>query len=296
MRAYLYAGLILSSLVLAPLEIQAAAASKPAAPKPAETTSSAEPSEGKQTITPQALQQRVVSPDELFAMVAGEAEKGSPQAMLNMGVLYERGIGVPLNFGKALEWYKKAAAGNVPEAAYNVGVCYEIGMGTAPDPVVAMSYFERASGQGLPQAAYKLARVYLAAGDETKGFDQLLRAAELGHPGGNNDLGVIFLQGLLGKKKDEKRAIELFSRSADSGNLEAVKNIAVMYKDGLGQKADPVKAYMWYLIARKGGYPEADVAPVLDTLKSRVTHDQATKAEADADAWIENYRKRKGGG
>lgn len=36
------------------------------------------------------------------------AELGDPEAMLNLGIAYEEGLGVEKNYGKAFRWYQKA--------------------------------------------------------------------------------------------------------------------------------------------------------------------------------------------
>src|SRR4051794_1516564 len=38
------------------------------------------------------------------------AEKGDSTAMLELGVLYGNGVGVPANYAEALRWYRLAAA------------------------------------------------------------------------------------------------------------------------------------------------------------------------------------------
>ena len=84
----------------------------------------------------------------------------------------------------------------------------------------------------------------------------------------------------------------MFIRAADLGNLESMKNIAVMYKDGLGVPADPAKAYSWYLIARRGGYGGEDLVRVIGLLEGSLTAAVAERSRKDADEWIANFVKR----
>ena len=254
------------------------------------------PASAPQTIESQ-QQQRTISAAELFALMAGEAEKGSSQAMLTMGNLYERGIGAPRHFGKALEWYTKAANANMAEGYYNMGACYEIGMGTAVDSSRAVANYEKASGMGLAIASMKLAELHFAGSlvskDDSKAFSYLTSAANAGHAAAANQMGVILLDGLLGQAKDEKQAFAMFTKAADLGNLEAIKNIAVIYKDGLGQEASLEKALMWYTVVQKGGY-QGDLTPVMESLKSDLDKAQIQKAETEADAWLAEFSKRTG--
>ncbi len=244
----------------------------------------------------QQRQQQVISPVEAFTLMAGEAEKGNAGAMLTLGTMYERGIGTPRSFVKALEWYRKAAAANLPEGYYNVGVCYEIGMGTTGNPTEAFNNFEKAAEQGLPQGLYKLASLYFTgngtAKNEPWGVELLGRAAAAGHAGAANDLGVIAFEGNYGQPKDLNKAFDWFTRSAEMGNGEAMKNLAVFYRDGLGRPADPAQELKWYALARLAGYPAQPLNAAMEKVKGLMSEDQVKKVEADAQAWVQAFQKR----
>src|SRR5579864_4502196 len=53
------------------------------------------------------------------------AEQGHRAAQFNLGVLYERGFGVPQDATQAARWYLEAAKQGDVQAQYNVGVFYE---------------------------------------------------------------------------------------------------------------------------------------------------------------------------
>lgn len=243
--------------------------------------------------------QHQLQPEAAFALMAGEAEKGNANAMLTLGRFYEQGVGIARNYSKALDWYEKAAKAGQAEGYYNVGVCHEIGMGVASDMAKAVQNYQKAADTGLPLAMYKLASIYIsgngAAKDTAKGISWLDKAANAGMAVAANELGMVYLSGLLGQKKDEKKALAMFTKAADMGNLEAIKNIAVMHKDGMGTKADPAKAYTWYLIARRGGYAGEDIARVLGLLEGSLTPAQVQQAQKEADTWMENFFKRQSG-
>lgn len=278
--------LALGLCFLSPLQAQAAQAAPAPAPAPAQAPAPA----GQQRIQPEAA----------FALMAGEAEKGNAVAMLALGQFYEQGVGVPRNYGKALEWYGKAAQAGQAGGYYNVGVCYEVGMGTAPDMAKAVQSFNKAADLGLAQAMYKLSAVYISGSgvspDMNKGISWLGKAADAGLGQAANELGMVYLSGLLGQKKNEKKALEMFSKAADLGNLEAIKNLGLLYRDGLGVKADPAKAYTWFLIARRGGYAGEDIARVLGLLEGSLGKAQLEQAQKEADTWLESYAKRQQGG
>jgi TPR repeat protein len=268
------------------LAAQGQAQSATPAPQPAPTQS--------------APAQQRIQPEAAFALMAAEAEKGSGSAMLALGRFYEQGVGVARNYTKAMQWYEKAAKAGQPEGWYNLGVCFEIGMGAAADAAKAVQHYQKAADMGLALAMYKLSSIYISgtgvSKDPAKGIGWLEKAANAGMAAAANDLGAIWLSGLLGQKKDEKKALSMFMKAADLGNLEAIKNIAVMHKDGIGTKADPAAAYTWYLIARRGGYAGEDIARMLGLLEGSLTPAQTQKAQKDADIWLESYLKRQSGG
>ncbi|GHU05178.1 hypothetical protein FACS1894205_4700 [Alphaproteobacteria bacterium] len=231
--------------------------------------------------------------------MAAESEKGNAGAMLALGRFYQQGTGIAINYTKALEWYEKAAKAGQAEGYHNVGVCYEIGMGVTANAEKALQNFQKAAEMGLTVSMYKLSSLFIsgkgAPKDAAEGVAYLEKAADAGLAVAGNDLGAIILTGLLGQKKDEKRALSLFTRAAEAGNIDAVRNIAAMYKDGVGAKADPGAAYTWYSIARRGGYTGEDVIRMLGLLEGSLSQAQLQKAQKDAEAWIENYAKRQAG-
>lgn len=57
------------------------------------------------------------------------AEEGNHIAQYNLGVMYERGLGAPQDYGQASAWYRKAAEQGNPDAQNNLGALYEKGSG-----------------------------------------------------------------------------------------------------------------------------------------------------------------------
>lgn len=237
-----------------------------------------------------------VTPNEAFNLMAGNALHGDAQAMLNLGRFYEQGIGVARNYSKALEWYVKASEQGLAEASYFAGASYEIGQGDQADLIKAADYFEKSAQEGLPEGMYKIATIYLngegRSQDTAKAFSWMRNAALAGHGIASNAMGVIYINGSLGQDKDEAQAMEWFMRGADAGNLEAIKNIAVLYKDGIGVEPDPALALQWYYIAQKGGFQAADMDSIMEDLKSGLSQEQVESAEQNADAWLAAYLAR----
>ncbi len=83
-----------------------------------------------------------------------------PRAQYDLGVLYERGRGMPVSYEQAFTWYSKAAEGNFALAQYNLAVAYTRGQGTRQDFVAAAGWYHRAAMQGVVPAMVNLAILY----------------------------------------------------------------------------------------------------------------------------------------
>jgi hypothetical protein len=74
------------------------------------------------------------------------AEAGDPEAMTNVGEIYERGIGAAPNFPAAVIWYQKAADKNYSRALFDLGTLYEQGNGVDQDSIKALNLYRQAWG------------------------------------------------------------------------------------------------------------------------------------------------------
>ncbi len=76
------------------------------------------------------------------------AEKGNPDGQNNLGVLYLRGLGVPVDKREALRLFRHAAAQGYAQAQCNLGLMYANGEGTERDLAAARLHLKRAAAQG----------------------------------------------------------------------------------------------------------------------------------------------------
>lgn len=87
----------------------------------------------------------------------GYAAKGSTQAMVALGRIYQSGHGVARNHEQAMVWLQKAAAEGSGVAMVNLGYIYEIGSGEPQQPELAANWYQRAARQGHASGLYSLA-------------------------------------------------------------------------------------------------------------------------------------------
>jgi len=103
------------------------------------------------------------------------AEGGLPEAQLNLGLMYEKGQGVPQDYAEALKWYRKAAEqGNAKavmwyrkaaeqgnaEAQFGLGHMYDERLGVPQDYAEAAKWYRRAAEQGFAEAQTNLGIMY----------------------------------------------------------------------------------------------------------------------------------------
>lgn len=89
---------------------------------------------------------------EAVAILKPLARHGDPFAQFTLGVMYDDGVGLPRNFGLALQWYKRAAAQGLADAQYMAGRFYGNGRGVKQDPAAALFWLELAAAAGHPLA------------------------------------------------------------------------------------------------------------------------------------------------
>jgi hypothetical protein len=97
-------------------------------------------------------------PEQAFAMFTEAAGKGDPEAMFELGKLYEKGIGTDQDVAKALSLYEKAAELGFADAINDLGFLYYQGAGgLKSDKKKAVALFLQAADLRHPQAMYNVA-------------------------------------------------------------------------------------------------------------------------------------------
>lgn len=92
---------------------------------------------------------------DLSALEA-QAQAGDDRAMVQLGVAYLNGEGVAKDPLEAANWFRKAAARENPRAMVWLGYVYEKGLGLpggTPDPSQALEWYARAQSAGDPKVA-----------------------------------------------------------------------------------------------------------------------------------------------
>ncbi|MDB6062096.1 MAG: peptidase [Verrucomicrobiaceae bacterium] len=83
------------------------------------------------------------------------AQSGDAEAQVNVGEIFERGLGGQPNYDAALIWYQKAAEQGNRRAQFNLGTFYEQGFGVEKDPVIALNWYRKAWGLPANEIGFK---------------------------------------------------------------------------------------------------------------------------------------------
>lgn len=96
---------------------------------------------------------------QLAALLAG-AQNGDMDAQGLLGTLYYLGRGVPVDWGEAQVWFRKAAAQGRADAQVKLGVMCFLGQGMPRDLFESVKWFRMAAEQGEIIAQYCLGAMY----------------------------------------------------------------------------------------------------------------------------------------
>jgi hypothetical protein len=97
----------------------------------------------------------VRDPQRARAYYLEAAQKGSAKAMHNLAVLYAHGAGGKADQAAAAEWFRKAAMHGVIDSQFNLAVLYERGAGVEQNAAEAYKWYALAARQGDAGAARK---------------------------------------------------------------------------------------------------------------------------------------------
>ena len=101
------------------------------------------------------------TPQEVADLLT-QAERGDPEAQLEVGEMYVAGRDVPQNDVVAFAWYRQAAEAGVAAAQFNVGLMYSAGRGVPRDEAEAVTWYQQAAAQGLAEAQVNLGVIFAA--------------------------------------------------------------------------------------------------------------------------------------
>jgi uncharacterized protein len=216
------------------------------------------------------------------------AQKGDPNAEVNLGVLYAKGKGVEQDLGQAMNLYTLAADQGNALAQYLLGEMYAKGWGLPDNNAQTMQLSQMLATQGNNDAAGVAGSLsetgigYGLQADQTLAVYYFRLAALHGLPVAQFRLGQMLEQG-KGLKRNPAEAFHWFSSAAEHGNGPAAGALSVAYAKGEGVQADPEKALFWMDVALKA--QDKGLDKYRRQMSSKLSQDEVSRAANEANSW-----------
>ena len=164
------------------------------------------------------------------------AEQGFAIAQRNLGVCYKMGKGVPANDAESVKWYKKSAEQGFMGGQFNLGYCYQYGIGVPEDGVEAVKWYTKSAEQGLACAQCNLGVCYEDGVGVPVNHKEAVKwyklSAEQGFAVAQYNLGACYELG-IGVEKNMDKAIKWFAMSAEQGDEDAKKKLGLLKDSGV---------------------------------------------------------------
>ena len=177
------------------------------------------------------------------------ADEGQTYAMVQLYLCYWEGNGVEADHAKAMRWLKKSADAKNPYAECLMGYRCEnvewVGEGserhlTRPDWQGALRWYRRSAEQGWAGGQYHLGLMYLDGKivemDEARGLELIRAAADQNQEAALRELANLYAQGVGEPRNASERPVALLER------VGAWKDLQPRYEYGLGTERDLIMA------------------------------------------------------
>jgi len=165
---------------------------------------------------------------------AAEVQRNDPRSLFELGVMYWKGNGVPQDYVKAAEYYRKAAELGHAEAQYSLGTLYKGGAGVPKNYVEAAKWYRIAAEQGLKEAQFHRGYVYYNGEGVPRNFTEAAKwfriVAEQGYySDAQFRLGAMYAKG-EGVPQDYAEAAKWYRKAAAQGHGPAKEALREMNK------------------------------------------------------------------
>lgn len=183
--------------------------------------------------------------------------------LLHIGLIYESGLGVPLNIDLARRYYERAAEQDETGMAYNfLGGTYMNDEETESNERKAVHYFQKAIELGNTNAMFRIS-YYLHNGkgglqvDIPREIELLTEASKHGNHQATYRLGLLFEDNESGMAQNLELSVKYFQLAADNGILAAINKMGELYLFGEVIPANLTKAISCFTAASEQGYGKA---------------------------------------
>lgn len=182
---------------------------------------------------------------------------GSKDAVDQLALLYEGGLGIEPDWPRAFAIRKPLADAGDPVSETYIGLYHERGYGVFKDMKKAAEWFAKAAAHGSARGNYELGRLYFdgegVPENETLGVKYTRQAAVQGFPEALHYMGLMLFNGVSGLRKDDIEAEQLIRLAAEKRNVRAAHDLGLMYEQGSGVEKDRAESRKWFKACAAAG-------------------------------------------
>ncbi|WP_338685057.1 hypothetical protein [Haloferula helveola] len=218
-----------------------------------------------------------------YAAYLKGAEAEQPDCMLRLAGMLFNGVGVETDKKAATDWLEKAAEAG--SATAHLELARLASSVEEPEPLKIYSHLVAAADGGIPVAQNELGLLYLSGklgkADAPAAAVWLTRAAKAGLATAQNNLATLYERG-VGVTANLNNAGELYTLAANQGHAAATAALARMHAAGIGTEPDLPKAWALASLAVERG--DENAKKLLGELSGKLTPELLAKAQKQLEA------------
>lgn len=203
---------------------------------------------------------KTYNPQQGIATYIQLANQGNAEAMNALGLIYSKGVSVPVDEQQGIVWLEKSAAAGYAKAWYNLGVLLK----DAENPMdqgKALSYFEKAAKTGYTKSYHDWGGMVMKGKGTAQDYPLALsifkEGADKGDPSSTYSVGYMYYKG-LGCRQDYSLAVQQFELGAQKGSPSSMYMLGLCFRNGYGVAIDTEKAKFWLNKSAKRGFKKSE--------------------------------------
>lgn len=187
------------------------------------------------------------------------AKQGDASSQTDLGITYLRGFGVRQDYGKALEWFRKAAEQDFPATQYLLGLMYTNGWGVPKDYMEALNWYLKAAEKGDVNAQQNIGLMYSKGLGVRRDYAEALKwfsgGTKLGENGCPNCLAWLLATCPDDEIRDGPRAVLIAEKVvAKKPSFQNLDTLAAAYAE-VGRYQDAIQTQKKALLRIKKNTP-----------------------------------------
>jgi TPR repeat protein len=161
---------------------------------------------------------------DAYEFYSRAAEQRNPEALHRLGMMYLRGLHVPISSTSAVASFKKATELQYPESYLQLAHCYYNGIGLPKDVAQAFLWYKRAAIEQIPEAMNCVAILYESGLGVVRSYDEALywykKASEESHAEATFNVGLLY-ERARGVARNMDLAFKFYTTAAEQGSVSA---------------------------------------------------------------------------